>query len=67
VLVALEDLWGERAPQNVPGTFDPARNFCRRMAHALDALDERPEVAALLRLLRDARAAGVDETTAPIG
>jgi 4-alpha-glucanotransferase len=40
VLLALEDLWLEREPQNEPGASDPRTpRFCRRWAHGLDELD----------------------------
>jgi 4-alpha-glucanotransferase len=55
VLVALEDLWGEREPQNVPGTFDPERNFSRRMRHPVDLLSRRGPALRLLELLSRAR------------
>jgi 4-alpha-glucanotransferase len=55
VQVALEDLWGELRPQNVPGTFDPDRNFCRRMAFGLSSQSALPRVLSLLATLREAR------------
>jgi len=55
VLITLEDLWGESEPQNVPGTFAPERNFCRRMRHRLDDIPRQTQVRALLKLLDKAR------------
>ena len=36
----IEDLWGERAPQNVPGTGLEAGNWQRRAAHGMDEIEE---------------------------
>lgn len=51
VLVALEDLWGELDPQNVPGTTNEHANFCRRFARTLEELtadeDARRALAGL--------------------
>ena len=52
VQVALEDLWGEREPQNVPGTFAPERNFCRRTARTLPVDGAWPGEVLLARLRR---------------
>jgi 4-alpha-glucanotransferase len=51
LLVALEDLWLETAPQNVPGTFLERPNWRRRMAHGLDSLHEQPAILATLQQL----------------
>jgi 4-alpha-glucanotransferase len=56
VQVALEDLWGEREPQNVPGTFAPERNFCRRTKQSLDHASTRQDAEALIERLARARA-----------
>ncbi len=55
VVANLEDLWGERSPQNVPGVVDPS-NWRRRAAHPVEALprlqglaDTLAEVGALRR------------------
>jgi 4-alpha-glucanotransferase len=51
VLITLEDLWLERAPQNVPGTGPERPNWRRPLARALPAiaaaLDEVAELVAL--------------------
>jgi 4-alpha-glucanotransferase len=65
VQVALEDLWGELRPQNVPGTFDPDRNFCRRMAFGLSSLTALPRVQALLSILAEARNSSVNAGRSP--
>ncbi|MGI0132310.1 MAG: 4-alpha-glucanotransferase [Thermoplasmata archaeon] len=46
LLVNVEDLWGETAPQNVPGTVGP--NFSRRFRIDLGTLFERADAAELL-------------------
>lgn len=51
LLVALEDLWLETAPQNVPGTFLERPNWRRRMAHGLDSLPGQPAILASLQQL----------------
>jgi 4-alpha-glucanotransferase len=51
LLVALEDLWLETAPQNVPGTFLERPNWRRRMAHGLDTLQEQPAILDTLQQL----------------
>ena len=54
VVATLEDLWGERRPQNVPGTTDRP-NWRVRLARTLEELDDAPEVDAALRRIADAR------------
>lgn len=51
LLVALEDLWLETAPQNVPGTFLERPNWRRRMAHGLNIVQQDPSILATLRQL----------------
>lgn len=51
VLVALEDLWLEPRPQNVPGTGPERSNWRRRAAHAFETFSVMPEVQATLRRL----------------
>lgn len=51
LLVALEDLWLETAPQNVPGTFLERPNWRRRLAHGLDTLQQQPAILATLQQL----------------
>jgi 4-alpha-glucanotransferase len=54
VIVSLEDLWGERDPQNVPGT--PSEQNWRRKA-AL-TLEDMRSVEGLLREIDEARRFG---------
>jgi 4-alpha-glucanotransferase len=50
VLVNLEDLWQETAPQNVPGTQDHQRPNWRRKARlSLEELSRRPDVVGALQ------------------
>jgi 4-alpha-glucanotransferase len=53
VLAALEDLWLETEPQNVPGTTTDT-NWRRRARRSLAALED-PDAVALLRALNEAR------------
>jgi 4-alpha-glucanotransferase len=55
-LVDLEDLWGERERQNVPGTGPEARNWRRRSARTLEELRTDHQVSGLLKTLADNRA-----------
>lgn len=48
VLVNVEDLWGERRPQNVPGTWRERPNWRSRAAHGLAALEEDEGVLRVL-------------------
>jgi 4-alpha-glucanotransferase len=56
-LVDLEDLWGERAQQNVPGTGPEAGNWRRRGARTLEQLRADRRSAAVLEELARERAA----------
>ncbi|MCU1495815.1 MAG: 4-alpha-glucanotransferase [Acidimicrobiaceae bacterium] len=55
VLVALEDLWAEHDPQNVPGTTDEHANFSRRQPSRVEQLLEDGRARAILGLLDTAR------------
>jgi 4-alpha-glucanotransferase len=55
VLVNLEDLWGERLPQNVPGTSQEEPNWRRRARVTLEELTESSAVLATLRALDERR------------
>jgi 4-alpha-glucanotransferase len=50
-LVNLEDLWGERRPQNVPGTSAEHPNWRRRAARSLSALQDDRSVNGALRAI----------------
>jgi len=57
LLINLEDLWLEPAPQNVPGTWDERPNWQRRARLSLEALRESGSVAKLLKRIGDIRGA----------
>lgn len=48
VVVNVEDLWGERHPQNVPGTWRERPNWRRTLARALDTIADDPRIHKLL-------------------
>jgi len=48
VVVTLEDLWGEREPQNRPGTYGDTPNWRRRAAWSLEEFRDRPVVREIL-------------------
>jgi 4-alpha-glucanotransferase len=55
-LVTLEDIWLEREPQNVPGTFgDEAPNWRRRMQLDLEEIAGDPRVRAMFQTVAAAR------------
>jgi 4-alpha-glucanotransferase len=49
VLVSLEDLWLERRPQNVPGTWEEQPNWLRKAQYSFEAFRQLPEVLDALR------------------
>lgn len=55
VIVSLEDLWLEEAPQNVPGTSWQRPNWKRRMQVSLDRIESQPQIEGLLKALGAAR------------
>jgi alpha-1,4-glucan:alpha-1,4-glucan 6-glycosyltransferase/4-alpha-glucanotransferase len=55
VFANLEDLWGEREPQNVPGPAHGRPNWLRRAALSLEELAADAEAAATLARLDEAR------------
>lgn len=55
VVANVEDLWGERDPQNVPGTTSEHPNFCRPMALSLEEIESDLRVASALDRLDRAR------------
>lgn len=55
VLLALEDLWQEEAPQNVPGTGDNYPNWQRKCRLSLEEIAERAFIASLLEEIKNAR------------
>ena len=55
VLVNLEDLWGETAPQNVPGTSEERPNWQRKARYSLEEITRMPRVVNTLRKLNRIR------------
>jgi 4-alpha-glucanotransferase len=60
VLVNLEDLWGERLPQNVPGTGIEEPNWRRRARLSLEDITASPAIVATLQRLDQRRRAAPD-------
>jgi 4-alpha-glucanotransferase len=59
MVVSLEDLWGEREPQNRPGTYRERPNWRRRAARTFEEFRSDPEILGRLEevnRLRDAAA-----------
>ncbi len=67
VIVALEDLLGEREPQNVPGTVDGRANFSRLMAEPLEVIETRTAVLEPLWRLDRARRAARSRAVESVG
>jgi 4-alpha-glucanotransferase len=55
VLVTLEDLWGERQPQNTPGTVEERPNWRRKAKYSFEDFRQMPEVVDFLRLVDEVR------------
>jgi 4-alpha-glucanotransferase len=55
VLVNLEDLWGERRPQNIPGTSWERPNWQRKSKLTLQQIEEDPTLNALLNEVNQLR------------
>ncbi|CEP67915.1 Glycoside hydrolase, superfamily [Moorella glycerini] len=49
LLVNLEDLWLETAPQNIPGTVDTYPNWRRKARYTLEEFSQKPEVLQVLQ------------------
>jgi 4-alpha-glucanotransferase len=55
VLVTLEDLWGERRPQNVPGTVDEKPNWRGKTRYSFEEFSNNEKVRELLSLIDELR------------
>jgi 4-alpha-glucanotransferase len=55
VLVNLEDLWGETAPQNTPGTHLERANWRRKARLTLEEIEGRKDIAETLRRIDELR------------
>jgi 4-alpha-glucanotransferase len=58
VLVSLEDLWLERRPQNVPGTWEEQPNWLRKAQYSFETFRQLPEVLDALRAVGRLRKGG---------
>lgn len=63
MLVSLEDLWGETASQNIPGTVTEHPNWRRRMALSLEEMASASQVVGRLKMIDAWRAAPADRPT----
>ena len=55
VVVTLEDAWGERRPQNVPGTSAVDGNWVHKLTRTLEELSDAHDVKTLLAAVAAAR------------
>jgi 4-alpha-glucanotransferase len=55
LLVNLEDLWLEPAPQNVPGTWQERPNWQRKSRHTFEEMRQIGAASGLLRTISDIR------------
>ena len=55
LLVNLEDLWLEAAPQNTPGTWQERPNWQRKADRSLEATREAADIAQVLETISDIR------------
>ncbi len=60
VLVNLEDLWGETAPQNTPGTCAERPNWRRKARLGFEEFSSRPEVVSTLERIDRLRKGDVE-------
>jgi 4-alpha-glucanotransferase len=56
LLINLEDLWLEPAPQNVPGTWSERPNWQRRTRYSLEEIRRMETLSSFLRTISDIRA-----------
>ena len=63
VLVNLEDLWGEMAPQNVPGTNLERPNWQRKARYSLEDFTQSSRVAAILQAIGKLRGRSVAKSS----
>ena len=55
LLVNLEDLWLEPAPQNVPGTWQERPNWQRKARYSLEGMRRMRSVTDFLKTISDIR------------
>ncbi len=58
LIVNLEDLWLEEAPQNTPGTWKERPNWKRKCRYAMEEFRAMPQVARILEEVRRLRGGG---------
>jgi 4-alpha-glucanotransferase len=58
LIVGLEDLWLERSPQNVPGTWKERPNWMRKCRFSFEEFRDRPAVIDALREIARIRRGG---------
>ncbi len=58
LIVGLEDLWGERSPQNTPGTWRERPNWVRKSRYALEEFRVLPVVVRALEEIARIRRGG---------
>jgi 4-alpha-glucanotransferase len=58
MLLALEDLWHETRPQNIPGTTDQYPNWRRRARFSFESFRRLPEVTSTLARIDQLRKRG---------
>jgi len=56
LLINLEDLWLETAPQNVPGTWQERPNWQRKACFSIEQIRAMPQLLDMLRTIGDIRA-----------
>jgi 4-alpha-glucanotransferase len=59
VVLNLEDLWGERQPQNVPGSGRRYPSWRRKARLGLEEFSRQPKIVRLLREVDNLRRQGV--------
>ncbi len=55
LVINLEDLWEEKRPQNIPGTWKEVPNWRRKMSKSISEWTADPKVIERLQLVQDSR------------
>lgn len=55
LLIGLDDLWGERLPHNIPGTWREYPNWQRKAKPTLEQAAQQPSIERLLQRVREDR------------
>jgi 4-alpha-glucanotransferase len=56
-VVTLEDLWGEEAPQNIPGTWKEYPNWRRKFSKKISEWTEVPQAKSIFEIMKKYRSA----------